>query len=148
MIPDIGSRWCASDGRVMVVDEVVIPTNPADMPWCKMTVTNARKGMRKKTQMNTGNFGTNLASAFLRPAPASESQTQENTWSILDFRPVHDDVVATCGAEPSLREMVFKYYSKGIDDEEKALEYARAYCIQIEQKVAKIFSVGRGDIRA
>lgn len=56
--------------------------------------------------------------------------------SIIDFRPVHEDVVATSGAEPSLRELVFKYYATGIPDEAKALIYAREYCQQIEAREA------------
>ena len=67
MIPKVGSEWYARDGRVMRVDEIMIPVRREDMPWCKMTVLNAGKGMRKKTTMNTGNFGSELVSAFLRP---------------------------------------------------------------------------------
>lgn len=52
--------------------------------------------------------------------------------SILDFHPVHDDVVVRNGAEPSLRELVFKYYDRFIQDEEKAVLYAREYCLQVE----------------
>jgi hypothetical protein len=55
--------------------------------------------------------------------------------SVLDFHPVHLDVVATAGAEPSLRELVFKYYAKSIPEEEKALQYAREYCDQIDSFV-------------
>lgn len=67
MVPEVGSEWYARDGRVMRVDEVVVPVDPAAMPWCKMTVLNAGKRMRRKTQMSTGNFGSDLVSAFLRP---------------------------------------------------------------------------------
>lgn len=52
--------------------------------------------------------------------------------SILDFHPVNDDVVARSGAEPSLRELVFKYYDRYIQDEKKAVLYAREYCLQVE----------------
>lgn len=73
MIPDVGSEWYARDGRVMRVDEVVIPTDPADMPWCKMTVLNAGKRMRRRTTMSTNSFGTSLATAFLRPRTDGQS---------------------------------------------------------------------------
>lgn len=53
----------------MKVDEVVIPVLPEDMPWCKMTVLNAGKGMRRTTQMSTANFGSATHIGFLRPAP-------------------------------------------------------------------------------
>ena len=52
--------------------------------------------------------------------------------SILDFQPVNLEIVATSGAEPSLRDLVFKYYSQHIQDEQEALELARDYCNQIE----------------
>jgi hypothetical protein len=54
------------------------------------------------------------------------------TRSILDFRPVDEKVVADSGAEPSLRDLVFKYYISLFLPEEKALELARDYCNQIE----------------
>lgn len=73
MIPDIGSEWIARDGRVMRVEEVVIPVDPADMPWAKVTVLNATKGMRRKTQMSTSNFSDAQWSAFLRPTTTSTS---------------------------------------------------------------------------
>ena len=53
--------------------------------------------------------------------------------SILDFRPVDEDVVAKSGAEPSLRELVFRYYDQHLKDEQQALKCARSYCEQIEQ---------------
>lgn len=52
--------------------------------------------------------------------------------SILDFHPVNEAVVATSGAEPTLRELVFSYYAKNIENEEEALVLAREYCLQIE----------------
>lgn len=67
MIPEVGSEWYARDGRVMRVDEVVVPVLPQDMPWAKLTVLNAGKRMRRKTTMSTSCFGTDLATAFLRP---------------------------------------------------------------------------------
>ena len=67
MIPKVGSEWYARDGRVMRVDEVVIPVRVEDMPWCKMTVLNAGRRMKKTTTMNTRHFGSELVSAFLRP---------------------------------------------------------------------------------
>lgn len=67
MIPEVGSEWYARDGRVMRVDEVIVPVRPEDMPWAKMTVLNAGKRMRRKTSMSTANFGSDLISAFLRP---------------------------------------------------------------------------------
>lgn len=67
MIPEIGSEWLARDGRIMRVDDVVIPTLAQDMPWAKLTVLNPRKGMRKRTTMSTANFGTEFVSAFLHP---------------------------------------------------------------------------------
>lgn len=70
MIPEVGTEWYARDGRVMRVDEVVIPVDPSIMPWCKMTVLNAGKRMRRKTQLSTVNFGSDLVSAFLRPRKA------------------------------------------------------------------------------
>ncbi len=52
--------------------------------------------------------------------------------SILDYRPVNDDIVATSGAEPSLRDLVYRYYVLHLDDEAEAAELARDYCEQIE----------------
>lgn len=69
MIPEIGTEWIARDGRRMRVDEVIIPVLASDMPWCRMTVLNASKGMRRTTSLNTGLFGSELHSNFLRPAP-------------------------------------------------------------------------------
>jgi hypothetical protein len=66
-IPKIGSEWIAKDGRKLRVDEVIIPVLETDMPWCKMTVLNPGKGMRRKTQMSTHNFGSETYPAFLRP---------------------------------------------------------------------------------
>lgn len=74
MIPKIGSEWIARDGRKMRVDEVVIPINPADSPWAKVTVLNATKGMRRKTQMATTNFSDAQWSAFLRPLNSGRMQ--------------------------------------------------------------------------
>src|ERR1019366_5309222 len=54
------------------------------------------------------------------------------TRSILDFRPVDEKVVADSGAEPSLRDLVFKYYISLFLPEETSLELARDYCNQIE----------------
>lgn len=71
MIPAIGSEWIARDGRKMRVEEVVIPTLDSDMPWCKMTVLNAGKGMRRRTEMSTANFGSETHIGFLRPLPQS-----------------------------------------------------------------------------
>ncbi len=53
--------------------------------------------------------------------------------SILDFRPVHGDdaFVAKNGAEPSLREIVYKYYAAHLVEEE-AVKCAKNYCEQIE----------------
>lgn len=70
MIPDIGSEWIARDGRLMRVEEVVIPVDAADMPWAKLTVLNPTKGMRRKTEMSTANFGSDTHFGFLRPHPA------------------------------------------------------------------------------
>jgi hypothetical protein len=67
MIPEIGSEWIARDGREMRVDEVVTPVLASDMPWAKLTVLNATKGMRRHTTMATSNFGTDTVAAFLRP---------------------------------------------------------------------------------
>lgn len=75
MIPTIGSEWIARDGRKMRVDEVIIPVSPADMPWAKVTVLNATKGMRRKTQMSTSNFSDAQWSAFLRPLTDTGSVT-------------------------------------------------------------------------
>lgn len=66
-IPAIGSEWIARDGRKLRVDKVIIPVLESDMPWCKMTVLNPGKGMRRKTQMSTHNFGSETYPAFLRP---------------------------------------------------------------------------------
>lgn len=55
--------------------------------------------------------------------------------SILDFRPVDEAVVATSGAEPSLRELVYKYYSRHFDDEDKVVALSREYCRQVELKL-------------
>lgn len=64
MIPEVGTTWRARDGRIMRVDEVVIPPDAADMPWAKLTVLNPEKGMRRTTKMHTGNFDP---CAFLQP---------------------------------------------------------------------------------
>jgi hypothetical protein len=69
MIPENGTEWVARDGRRMRVVEVIVPKDPADMPWCRMDVLNAGKRMRRTTTMSTGNFGTDVAPGFLRPAP-------------------------------------------------------------------------------
>ena len=54
MIPDIGSEWKDRDGRKMRVDEVIIAPDPANMPWCKMTVLNPVKlGTRQPCQPRT-----------------------------------------------------------------------------------------------
>lgn len=68
MIPEIGSEWIARDGRKMRVEEVIYPVDPSDLPWCKMIVLNARKGMKRRTTMSTGNFSDREYSKFLRPA--------------------------------------------------------------------------------
>ena len=49
--------------------------------------------------------------------------------SVLDFYFVQN---GCSGPEPSLREMVYKYYTDNILDEAKAIAYARAYCDFIE----------------
>ena len=51
--------------------------------------------------------------------------------SIVDIRPVITDDLAN--PEPSIREIVFKYYAPHFS-EEKAAELAREYIRQIEQK--------------
>jgi hypothetical protein len=56
--------------------------------------------------------------------------------SILDFRPVDEKVVATCGAEPSLREMVYQYYQRRFD-EDRATSLASDYCKQITEELIK-----------
>jgi hypothetical protein len=73
MIPEVGSEWIARDGRRMRVEEVIFPVDPADMPWTKLTVLNARKGMRKRTEMSTASFGSDISPGFLRPAPPPRS---------------------------------------------------------------------------
>lgn len=67
MIPNVGTEWYARDGRVMRGDEVIVPADPSIMPRCKMTVINAGKHMRRKTEMSISNFGSELVDAFLRP---------------------------------------------------------------------------------
>lgn len=67
MIPEVGSKWRARDGRIMRVDEVIIPVCPEDLPWAKLTVLNPSKGIRRHTAMSTANFGSDIVSAFLRP---------------------------------------------------------------------------------
>lgn len=73
MIPDVGSEWIARDGRKMRVEEVIIPVLESDMPWCKMTVLNPEKGMRRKTTLSTSNFGSETHIGFLRPAAPARS---------------------------------------------------------------------------
>lgn len=73
MIPEVGSEWIARDGRRMRVEEVIFPVDPSDMPWTRVTVLNASKGMRKHTQMSTANFGSDIVPGFLRPAPLPRS---------------------------------------------------------------------------
>lgn len=72
MIPEIGSEWIARDGRRMRVEEIVIPALPSDTPWCHMTVLNPGKGMRRKTQLSTANFGSETHIGFLRPMTTQE----------------------------------------------------------------------------
>lgn len=69
MIPEIGSEWIARDGRKMRVDEVIIPVDPDAMPWCKMTVLNPGKRMRRHTEMAVSNFGRGSYIGFLRLLP-------------------------------------------------------------------------------
>jgi hypothetical protein len=64
MIPDVGSEWIDRAGRKMRVDEVNIPTNPENMPWCKMTVLNPIKRTPHQTTMSIENFGAKLTSDF------------------------------------------------------------------------------------
>jgi hypothetical protein len=51
----------------MRVDEVIVPVDPDAMTWCKMTVLNPAKRMRRHTEMSTSNFGTQTHFGFLRP---------------------------------------------------------------------------------
>jgi hypothetical protein len=69
MIPVIGSEWIARDGRKMRVDEVIMPVDPDTMPWCKMSVLNPGKRMRRHTEMAVSNFGRGSYIGFLRPLP-------------------------------------------------------------------------------
>ncbi|GEC17397.1 hypothetical protein GGQ85_004305 [Nitrobacter vulgaris] len=69
MIPVIGSEWIARDGRKMRVDEVIMPVDPDAMPWCKMSVLNPGKRMRRHTEMAVSNFGRGSYIGFLRPLP-------------------------------------------------------------------------------
>lgn len=73
MIPVVGSEWYARDGRVMRVDEIVLPADVTIMPRAKMTVLNAGRGMRKKTEMSVANFGDELYIGFLRPRAYKEA---------------------------------------------------------------------------
>ncbi len=59
--------------------------------------------------------------------------------SILDFRPVNEQVVARCGAEPSLREMVYSYYTEYLNEDD-AIKLSRDYCEQVESKETKILN--------
>lgn len=77
MIPDVGSEWIARDGRKMRVEEVVVPVDPADMPWCRMTILNPGKGMRRRTQLSTANFGSETHIGFLRPLPSPPAPGRE-----------------------------------------------------------------------
>lgn len=72
MTPTVGSEWCARDGRVMRVDQVVVPADPAMMPRAKMTVLNAGRRTRRKTEMSVKNFGSELCIGFLRPRRDSD----------------------------------------------------------------------------
>jgi hypothetical protein len=74
MIPDIGSEWLARDGRRMRVEEVIIPVRVEGMPWAKLTVLNPGKGMRRKTEMSTANFGSETHIGFLRPVRPNDLQ--------------------------------------------------------------------------
>ena len=67
MIPEVGSKWLARDGRVMIVKSVVVPEPDVMMPYATLRVVNATGRMRRETQMKTDNFGTDLSDAFLRP---------------------------------------------------------------------------------
>lgn len=55
--------------------------------------------------------------------------------SILDFMPalLEGKEFEGCGAEPSLRSLVFKYYAAHFPEPE-AVKYAGEYCAQIERK--------------
>lgn len=68
MTPVVGSEWIARDGRRMRVDEIDRPVTHGFQPRCKMTVLNARNGMRRKTTMSVSSFSDEFVSAFLRPA--------------------------------------------------------------------------------
>ena len=52
--------------------------------------------------------------------------------SIIDFHPVITDDFSN--PEPSLRELVFKYFSAHFE-EQRAVELAREYCNQVENKM-------------
>lgn len=51
------------------------------------------------------------------------------TRSVLDYRPANEH---ESGAEPSLRDLVYKYYATHFD-EPTALVLARYYCNQVEE---------------
>jgi len=73
MIPAVGSEWIARDGRKMRVEEVIIPACDSDMPWCKMTVLNPSKGMRRRTSLSTASFGSETHIGFLRPIKSEDA---------------------------------------------------------------------------
>jgi hypothetical protein len=54
--------------------------------------------------------------------------------SILDYNVAFPEVAATSGAEPTLRQLVYKYYDHNISDEKLRLKYAREYCEEIARR--------------
>ena len=54
--------------------------------------------------------------------------------TILDYNVAFDQFVADSGAEPTLRQMVFLYYSRFFP-EAMAAKYAREYCAMIEARL-------------
>ena len=58
--------------------------------------------------------------------------------SILDYHVVQPGY-ENCGPEPTLRDLIYRYYNSYPDllDNEKVLELAKEYCKQIEEKEKK-----------
>jgi hypothetical protein len=79
MIPEIGSEWIARDGRKMRVDEVIIPVDQDAMPWCKMTVFNPGKRMRRHTEMSVSSLGREAHTGIPRPLPGHHHSPKSST---------------------------------------------------------------------
>lgn len=115
MAPAIGSEWIARDGRRMRVDDVIVPVDPRDMPWCKMTVLNPGKRMRRHTTMGIASFGSETHFGFLRPSGTTEARAANAT---------HDDVKKLMG-HSARSETSSKVYDRARLEAQRRIAQAR-----------------------